>query len=504
MQYRRCATRNGRKSGEQGQAIILIAVGFVGLLAMLGLAIDAGLLAFRVGQLRRAVDTAALSAANQIREGYDPSQVQFAAKEMILLNLTDIGIDPGTLDTLIETCDTPGVTFCDAQHRKLARVWSQVEVEFIFMPIVGIESWQIEADAISEVASLDLVLVIDTSSSMAFDSPAGAFPDCNDSKSCDPFEAVRAAAIKLIGSLWFPYDRVALVTFDGVGRVDLQLAECDFADSESKKACIIQALEDMRIQDNWVDPNRSPEDNCGQWTPNPSGCMTTNSGHGLRIAYTELFDNRRDESLAVVLFLSDGVANAANMIPNPAQVTDWHCPSGTFWNVSQEYDEATLDPDKIVADLEFIRLYENLIGMTGPPFCNDGIGDERHTVADPYYDADDYARDWADFLACFPGELGIGACGVEGLGATIFTIGLGDQVTNHMYAVPARGMDPDLGEHLLRYIANIGFDGNPYNDPCKDVPIAGQCGNYYFAPDGDKLDGIFDAIGKRIFTRLTH
>lgn len=501
MQNRRCTTRNGRKSGEQGQAIILIAVGFVGLLAMLGLAIDAGLLAFRVGQLRRAVDTAALSAANQIREGYVPSEVQDEATKMILLNLTDIGIDPGTLDIVIETCDTPGVTFCGAQHRKLARVWSRVEVEFIFMPIVGIESWQIEADAISEVASLDLVLVIDTSSSMAYDLPPADFPACNVSKSCAPFEDVRAAAIKLIESLWFPYDRVALVTFDGVGRVDLRLEDCASADSALKKACIIQALEDMRIQDNWVDPNRGPDDNCGLWTPNPSGCMTTNSGHGLRIAYKELFDNRRDESLAVVLFLSDGVANAANINSNPLLVTDWYCPGDTYLKVSG----LTLESEDVNDDLVKIMSYEQNTGPTGPPFCNDGSGDERHTVADPNnYDADDYARDWADFLACFPGELGIAACGVEGLGATIFTIGLGDQVTNHLYAIPARGMDPDVGEHLLRYIANVGFDGNPHNDPCTNVPIAGQCGNYYFAPDGDKLDEIFKAIGKRIFTRLTH
>ena len=54
---------------QRGQALILIALAFVGLAAFIGLAVDAGILFTDVGHLRRAVDAASLSAANQFREG---------------------------------------------------------------------------------------------------------------------------------------------------------------------------------------------------------------------------------------------------------------------------------------------------------------------------------------------------------------------------------------------------------------------------------------------------
>lgn len=60
-----------RKS-ERGQAIILIALAAVGLIAMVGLMVDGGILLIEYGRLKRALDAASLSAALQYREGYTP------------------------------------------------------------------------------------------------------------------------------------------------------------------------------------------------------------------------------------------------------------------------------------------------------------------------------------------------------------------------------------------------------------------------------------------------
>jgi len=95
----------------------------------------------------------------------------------------------------------------------------------------------------------------------------------------------------------------------------------------------------------------------------------------------------------------------------------------------------------------------------------------------------------------------------------IFTIGLGKNVTEN----PGDLNEPRAGEFLLRYIADVGMDGEPVPpeqltpaqppDPfdCYPGPSKGEnCGNYYFAPEGDDLIAVFEDIASRIFTRITH
>jgi hypothetical protein len=80
-------------------------------------------------------------------------------------------------------------------------------------------------------------------------------------------------------------------------------------------------------------------------------------------------------------------------------------------------------------------------------------------------------------------------------------------------------MPRDAGDHLLRYISNVGIDGDPnpdppppgVRDPCLDVDTpeltvgndSYNCGNYYFAEFGTGLSSVFESIASRIFTRLT-
>src|SRR3989337_162468 len=83
---RRVAAAHRRPSRrERGQALVLIAVAFVGLAAFIGLAVDAGILFTQIGHLRRAVDAAALAAANQFREGRLAEDIARAADEVVQL-----------------------------------------------------------------------------------------------------------------------------------------------------------------------------------------------------------------------------------------------------------------------------------------------------------------------------------------------------------------------------------------------------------------------------------
>jgi hypothetical protein len=155
--------------------------------------------------------------------------------------------------------------------------------------------------------------------------------------------------------------------------------------------------------------------------------------------------NGREEALWVVILLTDGAANSSTDVT----MTNPHgfCPGSTHTQ----------------------------------PFCRDALVSTRHCadadtrdrciaeggVWDPEnYDADDFARDMADFTG-------------KDQHALIFTIGLGNQVVN------APAGDPDAGEKLMMYAADAGG------------------GLYFFAPTGNDLRDIFKQIADNIAVRLT-
>jgi hypothetical protein len=153
------------------------------------------------------------------------------------------------------------------------------------------------------------------------------------------------------------------------------------------------------------------------------------------------------------------------------------------------------------------------------------------------YDADDYARDYGDQLGLDPEKFDGPMPGAKPDGVLIYTIALGKNsvCSNGNYTPPGSGApatctnpndvygDPDAAEQLLRYIADMGDDGNPTTGPCldraepwrepttkwdasgraDDAGLGLQCGNYYFAPDASQLERIFLEIAGRIFTRIT-
>jgi hypothetical protein len=162
------------------------------------------------------------------------------------------------------------------------------------------------------------------------------------------------------------------------------------------------------------------------YTGNPDTCPTTAIGQGLKFAGNE-FGNKdtfRQEALWVVILLTDGAANAPTLA----------CPNNTWTN----------------------------------PYCRDLSPTSRHCLQDDNesclaaggvywperYDADDYARDMADFVA-------------EDQNALIFTIGLGDLVrtsvprlrindpTQKCTEVPYDPVEDcyGAGEQLMRYAA---------------------------------------------------
>jgi len=502
---------------QRGQAMVLIAASMMGIIGFVGLAIDAGIVFSHVGHLRRAVDAAALSAANQIREGISTSAIQNSALELILLNL------PGTdvnLDVIVDTCVTdPSIQGCaDGFPRKLARVEANLSVGLSFLPIIGFDEIVINANAISEKASVDLVLALDNSTSMAYDTAGIVGPDITDAElaacnanagnlatGCQPFEDMRAAAHSLVNRMFMAYDQIALVNFSrfagqvsgtigGADEAPLHISDLSLTSTE---ATITAAIDAMRVY-----PNLVSNDICPNWTyrddgnpDDPRGCMRTNLSAGLAIAGNELQLNGREDSVWVVILLSDGVSNAAYQIPSDfsalsAAAVSWYCPAD-FWR-ADTFDNRVVD------------LFKGPWCVDGDPYA--GYTHPTLPVA-ASIDPEDLTRFYADWLGCYP--IGVNNdCSTDGLGAVVFSIGLGNAVIDNQQGVEY----PWFGEQALRYIARVGYDGNPSavssSDPCwdlDDVSGRGQdCGNYYFSPDGSGLTTVFNSIANRIYTRLTH
>jgi Flp pilus assembly protein TadG len=225
---------------ETGQSIVIIAAAFIGLIAFVGLAVDGGTFYIAYGHLRRSADAAALAAADQYRRGYDMTKLQTAAAQYLRLNSIDVTNTTAEIYTCHGTVSggttiMVDATLCTNPARKLVRVVAHGEVKFSFLPIIGLSSARIEADAVGEAATLDIVLVIDTSESMTWYDPDTGVPFdsfasqdeadkrdmsiCNSTNSCHPFEEVRSAAKQVIdfaltGDPTEEENRVALVYFN--------------------------------------------------------------------------------------------------------------------------------------------------------------------------------------------------------------------------------------------------------------------------------------------------
>ncbi len=254
------------KKSEKGQVLVLVGLIIIVLVALVGLAIDTGYLYVSYARLRRGVDAAALAGsaefirpANglwQTRDAY----ILAATKQMLDLNGVHAK-DPIADNIKIQTCDsTPGdLELCKAPLKKIIRVRVTEDVPLFFLPVIpGMpRSVPITVDSLAEASSVDVMLVIDTSESMAFDSGVGNDLDpkvCNDLNSCHPFIEVRDGAKAFVDypSLYYPYDRVGLVHFDQHGDVILP-----FSDDPTT---IHAAIDSMKVFEGVSSPIHDPYD----------------------------------------------------------------------------------------------------------------------------------------------------------------------------------------------------------------------------------------------------
>jgi len=502
--------KNISRITERGQAIVMVAGAMVALIAILGLMVDGGILLIEYGRVKRGVDAASVAAAAQFRKGYTEADLITAGEELMHFNQADAVVT-------VQTCNGVGVnhdeSLCSTgtdPKRKLVRVTATRTVKFGFLPVIGINSTSITASAVGEAASVDMVIVLDTSSSMAFETtgdgnednafdagPPGDDPvACNADPvlRCEPMGKVKDVAKDFVDKLFFPYDRVSVITStsqvyeitgaesrnpylllpfsdnanpDGTPNTEIQDAidnvivlepapcapwwSVSEADKTIPGPCILTWDED--------NPTTFWSVNCAPYIyelHDGSSCGPSNIGGALYLAGDQ-FAYARPEAFWVVINLFGGPANATNS-PIPGGPDFGYCPNPNY----------------------------------GPPIlCRDidPTSSNRHHivggVADPLYDADDYARDAADFVAS-PST---------GQNATIFSICMGDPCKQFG---GASFPDRESADRLGHYMAETAGD-----DLTANPPVIANHGLYFYAVDSSGLAPIFNAIAANIFTRIS-
>ncbi len=524
---------------EKGQALIITAIAFMAMLAFTGLVTDAGTLYLNFTRLKRGLDAAAVAAANQIRDSSLPAAqrkalIRESAREMLLLNdISDIYSlevylceDAGIPADFAAICPAPGEI-----KRKLAWIQATQNSPVYFLHLFGIGNIPITTHSVGEAASLDVVVVIDISESMASET-AGFGPDfdptaCNTANNCQPLRQAKDAANAMIDKFFDGYDRIAIVTYDVKATIhdpDLSTSDLLEADHTAVKSTIngIQLFDGPSPAEIMIygdarfgTVNPMDLDGDGNYFESKDIVGSTCTGCGIRVAGDILKAQGRVDSVWIIVFLSDGQTNISDL----PDATDTYNPVPVGY------------VNGFCGGALSSRLWTNE-PSTPYTWCNDSDPSTRHCGpfhADagecpdgaiwagnntPPYDTEDYARDMIDRVALVYPEYNT-SVGNDPLGSdepkagdeiAIFAIGLGKAAN-----------PPDYdGEMLLRYMANIGDDNfrNPIpddlsddflQDPCDPTiaPPQTSCGQYYYAPSGAYLTQIFEKIAGSIFTRIS-
>ena len=494
----------------RGQVAVLFAFIALGLVAIIGLTIDLGVVFLNYTNLRRAVDAAALAGASKYRLNVTHAEMETIAIEFLRLNGVN---DPSVV---ITTCNQTPVdtTLCPTgQNRKLVRVQASSPVNLNFINIVpGIpDTLTVSSQATSEAASLDVILVIDTSESMTWDKPKGNtdgdvyldIPGDEDLRDpmvcnladpigaddgfpgdCHPFEEVKMAAVDFLDELYFPFDRVGVVTFDRWDNYPTRL------DLTNTKSTAVNYIKNLRVTpwmqlctDYSATNDRYHDGPCASYDwgyyvyecearkasalagvdpPDPTTCGATNTGAGMESA-NEMFAAGRESALWVVILLTDGATNASvsrfkggSYVLGDPEYFGW-CPLSTW-----DSPACRADRSHPVTNRHYFI----------PP------------SPDPEYDSADFAYEMIDLVADRTAAWPNGNAQ-----KLIYSIGLGAAVTENSLcwdgSVEINGCDKDAGELMLEYAARQGD------------------GEYYFAPNSNQLERIFKSIAEKIAFRIT-
>jgi len=561
-------TKQYYSRGENAQALVIVALAFFALLAFVGLLTDVGSIYVTYSRLKNAVDSAAVAAANNIKyphESYEQRKLKIteAAREILALeHVTDIT----SLEVYLcgdANLPTDFAAICpdeDESPRKLAWVQATEAVPVYFLSLFGVESINMTTSAVGEAATVDLVLVFDTSESMGKDTP-GYDPNnfdpsgCNWANDCLPLYQAKTAAKSLVNNLFQGYDQVAIVTFDYDAAPIFALGPNIGDDDGTLDGDVYSAI------DYYVALHDDAPSAKLHWY---SSFKYQNFNHPLNPIYPD--DRDGDGQDADPLLPCTDTDRDLYDDSDPSQpCDDDNLPDAYDWNMDGDHTNDGACPDGKVCPEYMsmlstctgcgIRLGTQILSQFGRPngvwvvvFLSDGIAnmsddhDSNPNVPSSFNygfcgDSSDDNSFWPSFCIDWNGA---GSTGRHCVDSSSSTCPPGTTYTNSSkpYSVEDYAYDmvdeaallvseneneplgqniiiysvglggASNGEAILRYMANVGDEGSRGNDACDPldgdpVPPLTNCGNYYYAPSGAYLNQIFESIANRIFTKIS-
>ncbi|MGA9762872.1 MAG: vWA domain-containing protein [Gaiellaceae bacterium] len=173
-------TRLRRRSGEDGQTIVLAVIAMVALLALAAFAIDVGYAYYAHRSLQASADAAALAGAQKLPDATEAKATaqEFGTSSAGKNQLKNIGSVSETITTKCLS-SLPG---CDPANAVVAEESAQVPT--FFAHVLGISSFAIKAKATAcsycGVKPLDIMVVVDRTGSMCQDHYGNSDPACTD------------------------------------------------------------------------------------------------------------------------------------------------------------------------------------------------------------------------------------------------------------------------------------------------------------------------------------
>lgn len=160
---------------EGGQSIVVLALAIIGIVAIIGLGIDLGIVYVERVRIARAADAAALAGAQEL-----PAEEAARARAKSYLADNDYPLNQCNDQNGIEVCTSAGTKFTldtgsfrDHGNPNTAtriKVSGEQEVGLFFLRVVGFSSISVSGSATAEnVRDLDIVIVFDRSGSMQED-----------------------------------------------------------------------------------------------------------------------------------------------------------------------------------------------------------------------------------------------------------------------------------------------------------------------------------------------
>jgi Flp pilus assembly protein TadG len=435
-----------------GQILVLVAISMMVLIGLVGLAIDSGLAYGVKAKLASAVDAASIAGARALAEGVDDdariAAARSAAKAYFAANIPAVFLGAQR----VELTDQMISAVHDATGYWTITVTGSVVMPVTFMRVLGFSDFPISALGQAIRRDLDIILVLDTSGSLA--SPAGTFA------------ALKAAAVNFVNKFnaGANGDRVGVVSFASGGVVDVPIIKD--GTRGFNKTQVINAINALSV----------------------SG--STASAEGLRLALNDIngvpASNR--SSLRMIVFFSDGAPNDV-----PAIFSNGGTPvTGDLY--SETSSPGTSRATRVYRhDRRDSQLgdYTNIATLPNVGFSVTGVGDvslasfnnRRILTGSPYTNTrcnvNKAARNMVENVANTARSQAV----------KIHSIALGAAVNSleiNFCAYPAS----EVGSSLLKRLSNTS-DSDAYNP-------AQPTGMYVWAENAADLDSAFTSIASEI------